>query len=313
MTVARPSLRSVLWLCAVIAVLAAVLQAAPHLARSLLAGAARLNLAAIVCACAVQVLANGVCGLALHQVARQVDLTTCMVSRWVRDAASNLLCVFPGAGEAAGARLMALQGQKFASALGATAVDVGAETLAQVWYTLLGLALAPSLVARLPWGRLRPDGAWVAAGIAGLAAVATAAAWTPPIRHFLRKAFRNLGLAGVNACIGLHLAAWILGGIGVWIGSQLMGFGLSLPQAISIECLVYAGRALFFFIPAGVGVQEAGFVAIGALMNIAAADALALALLLRVRDVICGVPALGTWAYLEGATSLRRKSAVERT
>jgi hypothetical protein len=114
-------------------------------------------------------------------------------------------------------------------------------------------------------------------------------------------------MAGFPAAIGLHFLAWAGGGLQVWIGARLLGQDLTLAQAIALESLVYAGRAIFFFIPAGVGVQEAGIVALGALMKIDPAHTLAIALLLRGRDLICGAPGLLAWLAVERAGGAETK------
>jgi hypothetical protein len=53
-------------------------------------------------------------------------------------------------------------------------------------------------------------------------------------------------------------------------------------------------------VPAGVGVQEAGLVLFGHLLGISGELALAVSMAKRVREVLCGLPPLISWQWLEG-------------
>jgi len=66
--------------------------------------------------------------------------------------------------------------------------------------------------------------------------------------------------------------------------------------------LIQAISSAAFAVPGALGVQEAGFLAIGAAFGIDAPTALALAAARRVRDVIVFFPGLLAWQFLERAT-----------
>jgi hypothetical protein len=57
---------------------------------------------------------------------------------------------------------------------------------------------------------------------------------------------------------------------------------------------------LAFVVPAGVGVQEAGFVIFGQALGINSEMALAVSMAKRIREVLCGLPALLSWQWFEG-------------
>ena len=57
----------------------------------------------------------------------------------------------------------------------------------------------------------------------------------------------------------LHLAAWVIGALEVWIGLQFMGHPLSMPKTLLLESLVTMVRSIAFFIPLGMGVQEGSY------------------------------------------------------
>jgi uncharacterized membrane protein YbhN (UPF0104 family) len=61
-----------------------------------------------------------------------------------------------------------------------------------------------------------------------------------------------------------------------------------------------AMRHLAFMVPAGLGVQEATLVLFGSALGISSELALAVSMAKRLREVLCGVPALLSWQWLEG-------------
>jgi len=82
-----------------------------------------------------------------------------------------------------------------------------------------------------------------------------------------------------------------------------------LVAALAIgPALAPAGRArLVAVVPASLGVQEGGYVLVGALFGLSPEAALALSLLKRARDFVLGIPALMVWQVVEG-TQLRRRA-----
>jgi uncharacterized membrane protein YbhN (UPF0104 family) len=60
-----------------------------------------------------------------------------------------------------------------------------------------------------------------------------------------------------------------------------------------------------FFVPAGLGVQELSFVAIGHLLGISGEAALAVSLAKRMSEILYGIPALLSWQWVEGQGILR--------
>jgi uncharacterized membrane protein YbhN (UPF0104 family) len=103
---------------------------------------------------------------------------------------------------------------------------------------------------------------------------------------------------GIPIALLLHAIAWFAGGVQMWMAASALGYPLTLFEAIAVESAAYAGRAMFFFIPAGLVTQEAGLVAAGLLFGLSAPQALALGLVLRLRDA--GMAAgLVLWPLLE--------------
>ena len=63
------------------------------------------------------------------------------------------------------------------------------------------------------------------------------------------------------------------------------------------------GRSAAFTVPGAIGVQEAGFVALGLVLGLDPSTALALGLIRRARDLALGLPALAVWSAIEARRS----------
>jgi hypothetical protein len=87
-----------------------------------------------------------------------------------------------------------------------------------------------------------------------------------------------------------------------------MGHPIGLAEAVALESLMHALRGVAFMVPWSVGVQEGGYVVVGALFGIGPEAALALSLVKRARDLILGVPALLAWQLVEGRRLAARRS-----
>jgi putative membrane protein len=241
-------------------------------------------------------------------------------ARWIRDSIGNLLAIVPGAGEAAGARELSKHGIKVRVAAATTIVDMTTEMLSQLIYTFLGLAF---LFAYHP----DEQAAWWAAGgllIATIAVVGFLIAQKNGLILFLEALPEKLGFTraweglsdsdsihaviqsiyrengAVAASIGLHVLGWLAGAAETYIALWFMNHALSAGDVLSLESLVFALRTAAFVVPWAAGVQEGGYVVIGALFGLGPEVALALSLLKRAREVIAGLPGLVAWNFSEG-------------
>jgi putative membrane protein len=106
--------------------------------------------------------------------------------------------------------------------------------------------------------------------------------------------WRPLLVAGV-----LQFAALAAGSAEVWFALRLFGHPVGLDTALILESMTQAMRHLAFVIPAGLGVQEATLVLFGNLMGISGELALAVSMAKRMREVLCGVPSLISWQWIE--------------
>lgn len=106
-----------------------------------------------------------------------------------------------------------------------------------------------------------------------------------------------------------QFAGYLLGTFETWLALKLLGHPVGLATAIAIEAATQAVRHVVFFVPGGLGVQEAGLVLFGHLVGIGNDVALSLSLAKRVREVLFGVPALLSWQWFEGRMLHRRLRA----
>ena len=98
----------------------------------------------------------------------------------------------------------------------------------------------------------------------------------------------------------LQFVALVSGSLEVWFALRLFGHPVGFAAALVLESMTQAVRHLAFMVPAGIGVQEAGLVVFGQALGISGELALAVSMAKRMREVLCGLPALASWQWLEG-------------
>jgi hypothetical protein len=84
--------------------------------------------------------------------------------------------------------------------------------------------------------------------------------------HHLDRHAAALGAGPTLLPTLLYLAAWLCETLETWLLLRLLGAGLGLPAALALEGPLGLVRSLAFFAPAGLGVQDGGYLlALGAL------------------------------------------------
>ena len=234
----------------------------------------------------------------------------------VRDAATTCLPFSPVGGYVAGARLLMLHGVAWPVAAAGTVVDVTAEIAAQLVFSLFGVAVlllvrpgsglaAPALLGVVAagaglglavWQRRRIGGLLRALGRRLLGDWFAARGGVAPLQDALARLFVPgriaLGASG-------HLVGWVLTGVATWISLRLLGAEVDVVHVVALEALLDALVAAAFVVPGAAGVQEAGYIGLGALFGIPAELALGASLLRRARDLVWGVPILLAWQWRE--------------
>ncbi len=265
----------------------------------------------------------GVMGLAWSALGRR-PRGRFIWARLVRDGAAEVLPLSQIGGFVLGARALVLAGVPAGMASASTVVDVTLELVSQLFYTLLGLVL-------LAW--LRPHSSIELPAIGAVLAMATLVALfvlaqrrgAGAVERVLVKLGaalmgpRPLGSATMRQsigelhrnrpqmllCAGLHLACWVMVGAETWLILSLIDAPISLAAAVVIDSLLSGLRSVAFMVPQALGVQEGGYVLLGALFGVTPEVALALSLIRRARDVVIGAPALLVWQVIESRRAYR--------
>ena len=239
------------------------------------------------------------------------------LARLVREAITEISPFSPIGGLMAAARMVMLYGMKGGPAAASVAVDATTEAMAQVPFLAFGVALGV--------GHLRP---LQGANNLMMALIAALLLAVPAIMLMVMLQKRGAGFAermamrflpgakqGVGfreaihtlygspsrlaASASLHLLAWVSAGLLTFVTFRLVGAQISLIDAVALEALLCALRSIAIFVPAAIGVQEAGYVLLAPLFGAPAELGLAVSLLKRAREIATGVPALIFWQSIE--------------
>ena len=266
-------------------------------------------------------------GMAWWLVAPGEKIVRAPVFAWgrlMREAASDVLPFSQLGGLVIAARAAVLGGATPPTALGSSVVDVTVEIVAQLIYTLFGIAmlahrlgfapLANPLLASLVGGLVVATAlvGLVIAGqrrmlnlVAGLlhrmapSAGQHASAVTVVVEAAYRRPSR------LWAGLGLHVFSWFAAAVGTWLILAFIGQPLPFSSVAAIESLMFAIRNAAFFAPSGLGVQEGAYALLGPVYGLPVEAALALSLLKRARDITIGVPMLLSWQLVESRRRLR--------
>ena len=87
-------------------------------------------------------------------------------------------------------------------------------------------------------------------------------------------------------CFALHLLAWVLGAIEIFLIVRLMGVDVAFTTAFIIAALGFVIRTAFFFVPANLGIFEASNTYLFILLGLAPALGLSVALIQRLRRLL---------------------------
>jgi putative membrane protein len=249
-------------------------------------------------------------------LADKASMRLVFAARQLRDSAGDILPFTQVGGIALGMRVLGLGGVPPARAVAAGVVDVTTELLAQSLFVLTGIALAaPAIRADT---RLGPYLDWLVAGALLFAAGVFIFAFVQLMGSHLaerllgaesfggktasfREAIHTLYRERVRIIlsVGLHFLGWCASGLWLWVVFWAAGAPIALASAIAIQSLLEALRSVTVFIPAAIGVQEAGYAALVPLFGLAPETGIAVSLLRRARDIAVGVPALLAWQWVE--------------
>jgi len=254
---------------------------------------------------------------------RRGSLAFYLWSVWLREAVNGLLPVARIGGEVVSARVLMRHGLSAPKAVASLGVDMTVSLISQFAFTVLGLGL---LAVDGGGDVARNVGLGLLAAIPLLAAVLLVqrigvftvlarlfralfgdrfdalVGGAAPLDRAVRRLYRRR--RAVIACFLWQLAGWIAGAGEIWLALLFLGHPVSALDAVAVEAVIQALSSGAFIVPGSIGIQEGGFVAIGALIGLSPELALALALMRRARDVIIFVPALVAWQLGAGRGAL---------
>jgi putative membrane protein len=268
----------------------------------------------------VQMVFSALAWQALLPTSPAPGLIAFMGLRWIREGVNNLLPLAQIGGEFVAARLLRHVGVPVAAGGASVTVDLTMEFLSQIIFTLIGLALLISALNEpgiVPW-------TFGAVALGSAAVVALIAAQRFGLFQLIERGLVKLAergpawsllseIAGLHRAIvalyaapaklgrsfAYHLISWLLGGLEVMLALHFLGVSVDFREALIIESLGQAFRAVGFAIPGSLGVQEGGFMIACGLFGISPQTAIELSLLKRIREVALGIPALMAWHVIE--------------
>ena len=268
----------------------------------------------------------------LFQIDARPRLLTILRSVWVGFAMEGLLPLGALGGKLVRVRMLMQRGVRGVDAAASVVADTTVNGLALALVALVGVS---SLVF------LKAEGRLVFWAIVGTAAFALLIAGILYLQHsgiigylaritakwsekaYVRVLSQNAEeieavLKSLYAKVSRVVVAGLLKLTGhimlageVWLALYLLGQPVSPLEAVVLRSLNLALMfAVVQLVPLGFGVQEGGYIALGALLGLPPDVMLAVSLATRTRDLIIGVPALISWQLSEGAAWRRADRAM---
>ena len=253
--------------------------------------------------------------------------STVIFLRWLREAINNMLPMTQIGGEIISSRLLMMRGMRGGEAGATLVLDLTMEIVSQFLFTVIGLILV------IRTGYDGPVLEWIIIGLA--VSVPVIISFFLAQNHGLFRIFERLfsrladrtsmltenPVEGIHDNIrllyrrqfdlikscGLHLLSWLGGTFEIWLIMYFIGWPVTLAEALVLESLGQAVRSAAFFIPGGLGVQEAGYLLFGMIYHLPPEMGLALSLVKRLREVLLGLPGIITWQLIEGKQFMNQK------
>ena len=274
------------------------------------------------------VLMNARCWQLLFRADRAPTFFQAFYAQWMGRAVNTLLPVASIGGEVVKARVLVLWGIDAKHAAASAVVDKTVQVITVIVWGVAGvsllamMALDNQLVISALIG-MALLGAGVAgflvvqrAGIFGIAAksahkviktdfVGGLVEKADEVDRIVRELYRNR--VRLTAAVSWRLAALILQSGEVWLAAYLLGYPISIVEALMLKSLSSTLSDAAFVVPNSYGVQEGAFVLLGGLIGLSAEVSLAISLAIRIRELIIDVPGLVFWQHAEGRAIFRRR------
>ncbi len=257
------------------------------------------------------------------------DFAPLFKALWIGRAINTLLPVATIGGEIAKARLITLWGTRGVDASASVLVDKTVQAMAVAAWAFIGtlllvyLALDDELAIAAMLGIIALAAGLLGfilvqhAGMVGFMAKAvgkfvSADGWeeiTSNAREVdalvrnIYKDYRCIIISTLWRTLGL-----ILQTSEVWLACYLLGFPIGFIEALMLKSLTTTISDIAFFIPNAYGVQEGGYVMLGALLGMTPDVALAVSLATRIRELVVDIPGLLVWQQIESKLILSKNN-----
>jgi putative membrane protein len=240
--------------------------------------------------------------------------------RWIGESVSTLVPSAAVGGDIVRARLAAIRGTPLPLAAGTVLVDITLGIFIQAGLTLLGLVLLVQRTGKTSFVGPTLIGVVVALfAFAGfyfvqrlgifrflariISRLAGSSDWQSLVQggDTLDRTVRSLYArpSGVIGCSFWTMASLIVGSGEIWLALWALDLPASFVNALILQSTVLTIRSAAFAVPAGLGVQEGGYLVVGNLLGIPGDGAFALSLVARAREIGLGIPGLITWQFIE--------------
>jgi len=258
-----------------------------------------------------------------------------LAARWIGESVNGLLPVAQIGGEFAKARWIMHEGVPGSIAGASVVVETTITAMTQILFTLIGLVtLLFYLQHSMPLVIAISLGTVVIAVLLFIFYSAQRQSLFEKTAHLVEKiaggaAWISLSGGAVKldmAIVGLYrhkkalaaasawrLCSWLIGTGEVWLMMYFIGLPISWPDALMLESLGQGIRAAGFLVPGSLGIQEGGYLLLGAVLGIPPQTALALSLGKRVRELALGVPGLIVWQMGTGKRLWQRRQVAQAT
>jgi putative membrane protein len=241
-------------------------------------------------------------------------------TRWIGESVSTLVPSAAVGGDIVRARLVAISGTPLPLAAGTVLVDITLGIFIQAGFTLLGLFLLVEQTGKTSFVGPTLIGVVIALfAFAGfyfvqrlgifrflariISRLAGSSEWQSLVQggDTLDRTVRSLYARrwGVIGCCIWTMASLIVGSGEIWLALWALDLHASFINALILQSTVLTIRSAAFAVPAGLGVQEGGYLVVGNLLGIPGEGAFALSLVARAREIGIGVPGLITWQLIE--------------
>ena len=252
-----------------------------------------------------------------------------LAASWVGRSVNTLLPVANIGGEFAKLRLIVLRGGVGECVAATVVVDKTVQVLAVIFWGLLGLALlfASRLDTAFAYALL-PGLGILTLGTIGFFLIQRGGMFSllaRLARLFSKQSFFDADNARAidqmvmaiyrsgrrfYGAVSLKTLALVVQTGEVWVACWLLGHPIGLLEAMVLKSLTATVVDCAFLVPNGYGVQEAAYIAVGAVLGLQPELALAVSLSVRLRELVIDVPGLVYWQHIEGRALWHRRASL---